>query len=120
MMHLVLVFIVSMSHLPVLQVISINESIVIPHLLLSLFFMQFPSMASLQGALPNMTGNAPLLRSASLGTPLPQWMHLQQTPSYQMASSPSKNYGLLTSQSVYFLDANYLLLCQVLTWCSRA
>ncbi|XP_039143029.1 probable ADP-ribosylation factor GTPase-activating protein AGD14 isoform X2 [Dioscorea cayenensis subsp. rotundata] len=49
----------------------------------------FPSMASLQGALPNMTGNAPLLRSASLGTPLPQWMHLQQTPSYQMASSPS-------------------------------
>ncbi|XP_077209987.1 NSP (nuclear shuttle protein)-interacting GTPase isoform X2 [Tasmannia lanceolata] len=47
----------------------------------------FPSMGSLQGALPNMGVPPPLLRSSSFGTPSPRWVH-PHTPSYASAVSP--------------------------------
>ncbi|KAF8393326.1 hypothetical protein HHK36_021567 [Tetracentron sinense] len=47
----------------------------------------FPSMASLQGALPNMSAPTGFLRTSSLGTPSPQWMPPQST-SYVSARPP--------------------------------
>ncbi|KAL6974365.1 hypothetical protein U1Q18_028547 [Sarracenia purpurea var. burkii] len=61
----------------------------------------FPSMASLQGALPNVTAPSGLLRTSSLGTPSPTWMSshssylpamIPQTPSFASAMPPSA-YG---------------------------
>ncbi|XP_029118766.1 uncharacterized protein [Elaeis guineensis] len=50
----------------------------------------FPSLTSLQGALPNMTMNntSALLRTSSLGSPSPQWVPPQR-PSYPSAVPPS-------------------------------
>lgn len=62
----------------------------------------FPSMASLQGALPNMSAPAGLLRASSLDTPLPTWMQSQssylpgmppQAPSFASAMPPSAYMG---------------------------
>uniref|UniRef100_A0A5B7AP74 Putative ADP-ribosylation factor GTPase-activating protein AGD14 isoform X1 n=1 Tax=Davidia involucrata TaxID=16924 RepID=A0A5B7AP74_DAVIN len=58
----------------------------------------FPSMASLQGALPNTTAPSGLLRTSSLDAPSPTWMPPQssypsamppQAPSYASAMPPS-------------------------------
>lgn len=55
-------------------------------------------MASLQGALPNMSAPAGLLRASSLDTPLPTWIQSQssylpgmppQAPSFASAMPPS-------------------------------
>lgn len=60
--------------------------------------MQFPSMASLQGALPNVAGPAGLMRTSSLDTPSPTWMQSQSShlpgmpplaPSFAPTMSPS-------------------------------
>nr|AVD53647.1 GTPase-activating protein AGD14 [Lilium pumilum] len=48
----------------------------------------FPSMASLQGALPNMAGPSALLRSSSFDNPSPRWVTAQQL-SYPSAVSQS-------------------------------
>ncbi|XP_052198979.1 probable ADP-ribosylation factor GTPase-activating protein AGD14 [Diospyros lotus] len=64
----------------------------------------FPSMASLQGALPNMVAptQAGLLHNSSLGTPSPTWMPSQlsyssvmppQAPSFTSAIPPSAYMG---------------------------
>ncbi|GFY98272.1 NSP (nuclear shuttle protein)-interacting GTPase [Actinidia rufa] len=62
----------------------------------------FPSMASLQGALPNMSAPAGLLRTSSLGTPTPTWMPSQsnyplamppQAPSFASAMLPGAYMG---------------------------
>ncbi|KAF8400763.1 hypothetical protein HHK36_014063 [Tetracentron sinense] len=63
----------------------------------------FPSMVSLQGALPNMSAPSSLLCTSSLGTHSPQWMQPQspsyasamppQTPSYPSAMPPSAYMG---------------------------
>ncbi|GFY96316.1 NSP (nuclear shuttle protein)-interacting GTPase [Actinidia rufa] len=62
----------------------------------------FPSMASLQGALPNMPAQAGVLRTSSLGTPTPAWMLSQsnyppamppQAPSFASAMPPSAYMG---------------------------
>ncbi|KAL7189557.1 hypothetical protein ACSBR1_039245 [Camellia fascicularis] len=70
----------------------------------------FPSMASLQGALPNVAAPAGLLRTSSLGTPSPTWMpsqssypsamhphpsamHHQAPPSFASAMPPSAYMG---------------------------
>ncbi|XP_057506172.1 probable ADP-ribosylation factor GTPase-activating protein AGD14 isoform X2 [Actinidia eriantha] len=62
----------------------------------------FPSMASLQGALPNMSAPAGLLRTSSLGTPTPTWMPSQsnyplamppQAPSFASAMPPGAYMG---------------------------
>ncbi|KAF8407018.1 hypothetical protein HHK36_006140 [Tetracentron sinense] len=50
----------------------------------------FPSMASLQGALPNMSAPASLLRTSSLGTPSPRWMP-PQSPSYASVVPPHQS-----------------------------
>lgn len=49
--------------------------------------MQFPSMASLQGALPNMGAPPTLMRASSFGPPPVQWA--PQVPSYPTAMPPS-------------------------------
>lgn len=61
--------------------------------------MQFPSMASLQGALPNVPPASGLMRAPSFGTPSSVWMAPQastyapafshQAPSYAPAVPPS-------------------------------
>ncbi|XXG56078.1 hypothetical protein AAC387_Pa03g3587 [Persea americana] len=48
----------------------------------------FPSMAPLQGALPNMGAPPTLMRASSFGTPSPQWAPAQ-VPSYPTAMQPS-------------------------------
>ncbi|PSS15610.1 ADP-ribosylation factor GTPase-activating protein AGD14 [Actinidia chinensis var. chinensis] len=62
----------------------------------------FPSMAPLQGALPNMSAPAGLLRTSSLGTPTPTWMPFQsnyplamppQAPSFASAMPPGAYMG---------------------------
>lgn len=70
----------------------------------------FPSMASLQGALPNVAAPAGLLHTSSLGTPSPTWMpsqssypsamhphpsamHHQAPPSFASAMPPSAYMG---------------------------
>lgn len=49
---------------------------------------QFPSMAPMQAALPNMSGPSPLMRSSSFGNPSPQAVP-HQHPSFSPAFSPS-------------------------------
>nr|CAD1824200.1 unnamed protein product [Ananas comosus var. bracteatus] len=48
----------------------------------------FPSLSSLQGALPNMNNTVPLSRAVSLGSLPAQWMPSQQSP-YASAAAPS-------------------------------
>lgn len=48
----------------------------------------FPSMTSLQGALPQMADSSGLLRSSSLVTPSPQWMVPQSSPYGSVVQSP--------------------------------
>ncbi|XP_068647154.1 probable ADP-ribosylation factor GTPase-activating protein AGD14 isoform X2 [Aristolochia californica] len=47
----------------------------------------FPSMAPLQGALPNIAAPSPILSTSSFGTPSPQWV-TSQSPSYQSVVLP--------------------------------
>ncbi|XP_043723938.1 probable ADP-ribosylation factor GTPase-activating protein AGD14 isoform X2 [Telopea speciosissima] len=71
----------------------------------------FPSMASLQGALPNMARPTGLLRSSSLDTPSSRWMHPQspsyasalhpQSPSYASAMPPSAYMGQQASSNMH-------------------
>lgn len=67
--------------------------------------MQFPSMASLQGALPNVSPASGVIRTSSFGTPSSAWMPPQassyasalppQAPSYASAMPPSMYYFFL-------------------------
>ncbi|XP_043698661.1 flocculation protein FLO11-like isoform X2 [Telopea speciosissima] len=72
----------------------------------------FPSMASLQGALPNMVRPTSILRTNSIGTTPAQWMHPQspsyastlqpQSPSYASALRPqSPSYASAMPPSAY-------------------
>ncbi|XP_042486073.1 mucin-17-like isoform X2 [Macadamia integrifolia] len=71
----------------------------------------FPSMASLQGALPNVARPTGLLRTSSLGAPSSRWMHPQspsyasalhpQLPSYASAMSPSAYMGQQASSNMH-------------------
>ncbi|XP_068652025.1 probable ADP-ribosylation factor GTPase-activating protein AGD14 isoform X2 [Aristolochia californica] len=47
----------------------------------------FPSMAPLQGALPNITASSPIMHTPSFGSPSPQWV-TSQSPSYQSVVLP--------------------------------
>ncbi|KAJ0029974.1 hypothetical protein Pint_13136 [Pistacia integerrima] len=54
----------------------------------------FPSMVSLQGALPNMSHPSGLLRTSSLGTPSPAWMPPPQSSPHPLAMpSQTPTYG---------------------------
>ncbi|GKV00786.1 hypothetical protein SLEP1_g13415 [Rubroshorea leprosula] len=54
----------------------------------------FPSMGSLQGALPNMPSTSVLLHTSSLGTPSPTWMPPPQSlPSSLAEPSQAQPYG---------------------------
>ncbi|KAJ0091183.1 hypothetical protein Patl1_13204 [Pistacia atlantica] len=54
----------------------------------------FPSMVSLQGALPNMSHPSGLLRTSSLGTPSPAWMPSPQSSPHPLAMpSQTPTYG---------------------------
>ncbi|KAJ4952523.1 hypothetical protein NE237_029355 [Protea cynaroides] len=66
----------------------------------------FPSMTSLQGALPNMARPTGLLRTSSLDTPSARWMH-PQSPAYASALSPqSPSYAsAMPSQSPSYASA---------------
>ena len=55
-----------------------------------LLVVQFPSMASLHGALPNVPPPG-LVRTSSLGTPSPMWMPAQSLP-YASAMPQSKAF----------------------------
>lgn len=57
--------------------------------LVGIFIFQFPSMASLQGALPNMAAPTGLLHTSSLGAPTSHPLGMpQQAPSYASAVPP--------------------------------
>lgn len=49
--------------------------------------MQFPTMASLQGALPNLSAASDLVQTSSFGTQS-QGLMAPQSPSYTSAMSP--------------------------------
>ncbi|XP_044471902.1 probable ADP-ribosylation factor GTPase-activating protein AGD14 isoform X2 [Mangifera indica] len=53
----------------------------------------FPSMASLQGALPNVSHPSGLLRTSSLGTPSHAWMPPQSSPYPLAMPSQTPTYG---------------------------
>ncbi|XP_072985225.1 uncharacterized protein [Typha latifolia] len=57
----------------------------------------FPSMASLQGTLPNVTVPPALIRSSSFGVPSPRWV-LPQQPSQQLS------YPSAISPSLYMMQ----------------
>ncbi|KAJ0971278.1 hypothetical protein J5N97_019237 [Dioscorea zingiberensis] len=65
---------------------------------------QFPSMASLHGALPNMNNPSPLMRTSSLETPAPQWVS-PQPHSYSSFVSPSP-YMAQQGQSMQQVPTN--------------
>lgn len=81
--------------------------------------MQFPSMASLQGALPHVPGSSPLARTSSLGNPSTQWGPSQQSFSPAM---PLGNSRVIFTWLLTFASAIEILIFaanQVNTWHSR-
>jgi hypothetical protein len=69
--------------------------------------MQFPTMVSLQGALPNLSAGGGLLQTSSLGTQSLSLM-APQSPSYASAVPPCSPPGKSTFLFL-FLDIHYVL-----------
>lgn len=70
--------------------------------------MQFPSMAPLQGALPNVQPASGLLRTSSYGTPPSVWMAPQAPPYASALPPPAPSYvsAVPPSIDIFFSKKN--------------
>ncbi|XP_028097659.1 uncharacterized protein LOC114297424 isoform X1 [Camellia sinensis] len=90
-----------------------------PHVV-TVYTGEFPSMASLHGALPNVAAPAGLLSTSSLGTPSTSWMPSQssyisampaQAPSFTYAIPPVPFFLVMADSAVKMVKAG----CQYIT-----
>lgn len=78
--------------------------------------MQFPSMAPLQGALPNVQPASGLMRTSSYGTPPSVWMAPQAPPYASALPPPAPSYVSAVPPSIdIFFSKKIPPLCYVLS-----
>ena len=98
----------SLFEIPMQSHLSLNLSrsctFIVFHSLLYivLLVVQFPSMASLQGVLPNVPPPSGLVRTSSLGTPSSAWMPPQSLPYASGMPLQSQPYASAVPQSKVF------------------